>query len=83
MGLKIGIGVGLAASTAASAAALVTLFSVTDEELRADYWLYPHSSGSGDDHSIANFGSVLRINSGTKIDSRRSENIGPATVFAT
>ena len=72
------------ASTApTSAAALVTLFSITDEELCTDYRSASLTiSGSGDDHSIANFGSVLRISSGTKVDSRRSENIGVCQPFS-
>ena len=46
VGLKIGIGVGLPPPPPpTSAAALVTLFSITDEELCADYRLTLTSAG--------------------------------------
>ncbi len=76
----MGIGVGLAPPPAA-AAALVTLFSVTDEELCADYWPDPHSSGACNCHSITNFGRVLRVAAGAKINSGRCENIGRSAIF--
>ena len=61
VGLKIGIGVGLPPSTPASAGALVTLFSITDEELCTDYWPDRHYSGACNCHSVSNFGRGLRV----------------------
>ena len=77
----MGIGDGTAASTATSAAALVTLFFISDEELCADYWPDSHSSGACNCHSITNFGKVLRVAAGAKINSGRCENIGGSAIF--
>src|SRR5947208_1667458 len=68
-------------STPASAAALVTLFSITDEELCADYWPDLHNSGACNCHSVTNFGEVLRVGAGTKINPRRCENVGSPAIF--
>ena len=78
--LKIGIGVG-SASASTSAAALVTLFFISDEELCAGYWHDPHSSGACNCHSVTNFGRVLRVAAGARINSGRCENIGGSAIF--
>ena len=64
------------------ASASIALHSITDEELCTDYWPDPQPSGACYCHSVNNFGRVLRgVASGTKINSRRCENIGCSTIF--
>ena len=69
------------ASTPASAAALVTFFFVSDEELCADDWSDLHDGGTCNCQPVINFGSVLRVGAGAKINSRRCENIGASAIF--
>jgi len=63
-------------------AALVTLFFVSNKELCTDDWPDFHNSGTCDCQSVANFGSVLGVSAGAKINSRRCENIGASSIFA-
>jgi len=62
-------------------AALVALFSISDEELCTDDRSDLHDSGARNCQSVANFGSVLRVRAGAKINSRRCENIGASAIF--
>jgi len=62
-------------------AALVTLFSVSDEELCTDDWANLHDSRTCYCQSVTNFGSVLRVSAGAKINSRCRENVGAPAVF--
>ena len=65
--------------TATAASAVVRLFSIGDEERRASYRRHPHRSGTRYGNSITNFWKILRISSGTKVNSRRCEDLrGPA-----
>src|SRR5262249_8713276 len=63
-------------------AALVTLFSESDEERCAGHWAYPHPGWACNCYSVTNFGSVLRHSAGAKINSGRCENIGASTIWA-
>jgi hypothetical protein len=63
-------------------AAFVALFFVSDEERCAGYWAYPHPGGACNCHSITNFGSILRVSAGAKINSGRCENIGASAIWA-
>ena len=64
------------------ASASIAFHSITDEELCTDYWPDPHQSGACYCHLVTNFGRVLRgVASGTKINSRRCEDIGRSTIF--
>jgi len=72
---------GTASDPVTSAAALVTLFFISDEELCTDYWPDPHEGGACNCQAIINFGSVLYVGPGAKINSSRCENIGATAVF--
>ena len=43
--------------------------------------LISHYSGACNCHSVTNFGKVLRVAAGAKINSRRCENIGGPAIF--
>jgi hypothetical protein len=62
-------------------AALVTLFFVSDEELCTDDWSDLHDGRTCYCQPVTNFGSVLRVGAGTKINSGSCKNIGASAVF--
>src|SRR4029079_6776875 len=69
-------------STSASLAALVTLFFVSDEELCTDDWSDLHDGRTCYCQPVTNFGSVLRVGAGAKINSRSCQHIRASAVFA-